>query len=296
MHKMVQRLLIFFIGLPLVIVMVYFLPHYHHLVLNLAVILFSALGALEFAAMLENKQLFVSRGEALVLGALLPAAETLVLACTGAPGSAALIPAAFLAAGVFRTLAAGACSRAAALDGFISRLGAGFAVMLYPGMLLSWLVKMSGWEHSEIIISVFLLTAMGNDSAAWAAGMLFGKGNQGVVPASPNKSVAGFIGGTIASMSVGAGAALLLPAVFVPRFESAAVLSSPLAAGILLGLFSGAAAALGDLAESAIKRSSGSKDSGRIMLGRGGVLDSIDSIALAAPVFYLVFSLLFKQS
>jgi len=58
-------------------------------------------------------------------------------------------------------------------------------------------------------------------------------------------------------------------------------------------LISGAAAALGDLCESAIKRGAEYKDSGRLIPGRGGVLDSVDSIALAAPAFYFTWTLLF---
>jgi phosphatidate cytidylyltransferase len=291
MRKMLQRLLVFFIGLPLVILIVYFLPHYHHLALNITVMVFSALGALELSTMLGKKQLVISKTGALVLGVLMPLAETLTRSFNWSNG----IPAVFLMAGVCWILVSGVFCSAETLDRFINRLAAGFAVLIYPGLLLEWIIKMGRWEQAEIIISVFLLTAISNDSAAWAAGMLFGRGNQGLIPASPNKSIAGFIGGTIASIAVGTGAARLLPGIFVPRFDSAAVLSSPLGAGFLLGLCSGVAAALGDLAESAIKRSCGSKDSGRIMLGRGGILDSIDSIALAAPVFYLVFSLLFKQ-
>jgi phosphatidate cytidylyltransferase len=291
MKKMIQRLLIFCIGLPLVIVIVYFLPHYHHLALNLAVIIFSALGALELAAMLGKKQLVISKTAALILGALMPLAETLTLSFNWHKGTAA----AFLMAGICWVLVSGVFCRAEALDRFINRLAAGFAILIYPGLLLSWIIKMGGWKQAEMVISVFLLICMGNDSAAWAAGTLFGRGNQGIIPVSPNKSVAGFIGGTIVSIMISAGAALLFPGIFVPRFDSRAIISSAPGAGIILGLCSGIAAALGDLAESAIKRSSGSKDSGRMMLGRGGILDSIDSIALAAPVFYLVFSLLFTR-
>ena len=291
MQKMIQRLLVFCIGLPLVIVIVYFLPQYHHLALNLTVTVFSALGALEFSKMLEKKRLSITGVEALILGALAPAAETLAISFQWGQWSAE----AFCTAGVCWMLASGIFRRAEALENFINRLAAGLAVLIYPGLPLAWIVKMGGWNRAEIIIAVFLLTAMGNDSAAWAAGMLFGRGNKGLIPASPNKSAAGFIGGTAASVLVGAGAALLVPGVFTPRFDSVFFVSSPLGAGILLGFCSGRAAALGDLGESAIKRSSGSKDSGRIMLGRGGILDSIDSIALAAPVFYLAFRLLFKQ-
>jgi phosphatidate cytidylyltransferase len=64
-------------------------------------------------------------------------------------------------------------------------------------------------------------------------------------------------------------------------------------AGALLGFGAGIAAILGDLCESAIKRSADVKDSGSLILGRGGALDSIDSLALAAPVYYLLYQVLF---
>lgn len=50
---------------------------------------------------------------------------------------------------------------------------------------------------------------------------------------------------------------------------------------------------VGDLTESVLKRSSGIKDSGKIIPGRGGILDSIDSIVVSAPIFYLLVSILF---
>jgi len=178
------------------------------------------------------------------------------------------------------------------LDKFLNRLAAGLAVLLYPGMLMAWLVRMSRWEKdSTVIILTFLAAVFANDSMAWLAGKLFGKGNQGVVPVSPKKSLAGFIGGTLTAVIVGLGAALLFPEIFVPEYQS--IPGSLPITGALLGFLTGVAATFGDLGESAIKRSSGFKDSGNIIPGRGGVLDSIDSIALAAPVFYLAFSLLF---
>jgi phosphatidate cytidylyltransferase len=158
-------------------------------------------------------------------------------------------------------------------------------VLIYPGALLAWVCGMGTWD-SEIIL-LFLLIPMANDGTAWAAGMLFGKGNQGIVPVSPNKSIAGFIGGLLASVLVGALAVLFLPDIFRPKLES------PAMAGVLLGLITGIFANLGDLCESAVKRSAGYKDSGKMFPGRGGMLDSVDSIAMAAPAFYFAFKILF---
>jgi phosphatidate cytidylyltransferase len=159
-------------------------------------------------------------------------------------------------------------------------------------MLISWMVRLSQWgESSGVIILTFLAIVFCTDGAAWAAGMLLGKGNQGLIPASPNKSVAGFIGGIVISAVLGGLAAIFWPEIFIPVCDLFSGI--PFAAGFLLGLVTGAVTTLGDLAESAIKRSSGLKDSGTIIPGRGGALDSIDSITLAAPVFYLAYCLIF---
>jgi phosphatidate cytidylyltransferase len=197
---------------------------------------------------------------------------------------------------VFAVLAAGAAwmlisrlfSSEKDLDHFIGRIAAGFAILVYPGVFMGWIVRLGLFPRAEIVILTFLLCVFANDSLAWAAGMLFGRQNRGLIPVSPNKSVAGFIGGFAASALVGAGGALLFPEAFSPRYISA------LPAGLVLGLASGIAGSLGDLGESAIKRSAGVKDSGFLIPGRGGVLDSIDSLSLAAPVFYLIFRLLFR--
>jgi phosphatidate cytidylyltransferase len=285
MKKILTRLMVFCFGVPLLAGIVLLLPYYHYLAINLLVVMVSTLGAMEFSTMLAQKQLFISKTAAAILGALPP---ILMILIVNFKLSELLIPG-LIAAVVTWLLLSGIFARGEALDNFINRLVAGFAVLLYPGMLIAWVVRLGQWgESSSIIILAFLAIVFFTDGAAWAAGMLFGKGNQGLVPVSPQKSVAGFIGGTVISGVLGGVAALFWPEIFRPMynlFEGAA--------GFVLGLVTGAATTLGDLAESAIKRSSGLKDSGSIIPGRGGVLDSIDSITLAAPVFYLVYCLLF---
>jgi len=66
--QVIQRLMIFFIGLPLFVSMIFFLPQYNHLVLNIFVVIFSSVGAVEFALMLRAKGFPVYLGEAAVLG------------------------------------------------------------------------------------------------------------------------------------------------------------------------------------------------------------------------------------
>jgi phosphatidate cytidylyltransferase len=282
--KLIQRLLIFFVGIPAVAALVVFLPQYNHLAVNIAVIAVSSIGAAEFALMLRKKGFFVHTAEAAVLGALSPLSMTLSVSFDI---SSQLTPVFFivgaswlLVSGIFRH-DNGDFSRV------LYRLAAGFSVLMYPGHFLSWVIRMSLFKHSIAIILIFILTVMVNDSAAWAFGMLFGKNNRGIFAVSPNKSVAGFAAGLLASVAVCTGAVYLLPGAFdpdkLPRLPG----------GIFLGLFSGIAVTLGDLSESAIKRSCDTKDSGFLIPGRGGMLDSVDSVAFTAPVFFMLYRFFF---
>ncbi|MDR2246642.1 MAG: phosphatidate cytidylyltransferase, partial [Treponema sp.] len=164
----------------------------------------------------------------------------------------------------------------------------GLAVMIYPGFFMCWIIQMARFLHADLVILGFFFIVVASDSAAWAIGMLFGGNNRGILPASPNKSVAGFIGGFAGSILIGLGAARFFPVAF-----SSSILPS-LWAGVILGFVSVVAASLGDLAESVMKRSSSIKDSGGLIPGRGGVLDSIDSLAMAAPVYYGLYRFLFR--
>jgi phosphatidate cytidylyltransferase len=284
MKKLIQRLLVFFIGVPLVIVIVVGLPQKNHLAVNIITILLSALGALEFSVMLKRKSFRLHPAKAVILGALGPLAMTLIVSF-GITGE--LVPAAFILGAIWCLLSGIFVSREGLAE-VIGHVTAGFSVMIYPGLFMIWIVRMTRLPYADKVILLFLLTVFANDSAAWAAGMLLGRGNRGIIPASPNKSAAGFVGGLAASILAGLAAVFLFRRAFIPR-----LLPFP-AAGIILGLLSGIAASFGDLAESAMKRSSDIKDSGTIIPGRGGVLDTIDSIALTAPVYYGLYWVLFK--
>ena len=280
MGKIIKRLLVFVIGVPAFVFVINYLPYLNNLVFNVVVIIFSALGAVEFAAIIEKKQLRVSKIEAVIFGSFVPLVFTLTI-CFNFPQ---WISPLFIMTGVSWIILSLVFTSQANMENVINRFAGCFSVMIYPGLFMSWLVKMSVWKTSGAIL-LFMLISFANDSAAWLAGSLLGAKNKGIFPASPNKSIAGFIGGLIGALIISIGAVFLTPSVFQGNINFVKV--------IILGVITAIFGSLGDLAESAIKRSADVKDSGNLMLGRGGILDSIDSVTFSAPVYFLLFNLLF---
>lgn len=111
------------------------------------------------------------------------------------------------------------------------------------------------------------------DSGAWLFGSRIG-GPKLAPTISPGKTWAGFWGGL--------GCVVVLGVVAVPVFGVGWSQAPALVAATVLA---GLASVVGDLFESVIKRHSGAKDSGYLVPGHGGVLDRIDSVVAAVPVF-----------
>ncbi|GJL95947.1 MAG: phosphatidate cytidylyltransferase [Hyphococcus sp.] len=111
-----------------------------------------------------------------------------------------------------------------------------------------------------------------NDVAQFTWGKLFGKHK--IMPkVSPKKTWEGFLGGLV---STAIGAAIAGPFLTPLSVPYAAV------AGAMIAI----AGFLGDVTISAFKRDLGVKDSGGLIPGHGGILDRVDSLTYAAPVFY----------
>lgn len=115
------------------------------------------------------------------------------------------------------------------------------------------------------------------DSGAYFAGKRYGKRKMAPT-VSPNKTVEGLIGGLITAVLVTLLGAKLLA---IP-FASIGMLS-------FIAIVTSFSSVLGDLAESMFKRVAGVKDSGRILPGHGGILDRIDSLTAAFPVFAVLY-------
>ncbi len=163
----------------------------------------------------------------------------------------------------------------------VAKIQAGLMICVYclsyaPAILS---LKIPGFEgQNSRLLFFFVLVVQLNDVLQFAWGKLLGR--RVIAPAiSPSRTWEGFIGG-VASTSL-IGAALWWATPFEPW--QAAGLSAVIA---VMGF-------AGGMTMSAIKRDRGVKDYGTLVVGHGGVLDRIDSICFAAPVFYHLTRYLF---
>ncbi len=151
-------------------------------------------------------------------------------------------------------------------------------IAVYLPFLAGFVALLASPADGDLRVLVMLAGVVLSDTGGYVAGVLFGK--HAMAPTvSPKKSWEGLAGSMVAA-SVG-GALLLL---FL--FEI------PLWLGALFGLAVSAAAVLGDLGESLIKRDLGVKDMSNLLPGHGGLMDRLDSIVFAAPTAYVLLILM----
>ncbi len=125
-----------------------------------------------------------------------------------------------------------------------------------------------------LLFYVFMLTSL-SDTAAYYSGRQWGK-HPLAVSLSPKKTVEGLIGGIVVASIAG-----IIIAYFIPQLHSLVKQLIMFVFGIFIILVG----MLGDLFESLIKRQVNVKDSGSLLPGHGGVLDRVDSLCSAMPVF-----------
>jgi len=145
-----------------------------------------------------------------------------------------------------------------------------FYIVLLPWFAVHVLDQPQGLQWFLALLWV----VFAGDILAYFAGKQFGE--RKILPSiSPKKTFAGAYGGVLGSLLAGLSCSLFVNSV-------------PIWVWLLLGPLAGVVAQLGDFSESLFKRVADVKDSGHIMPGHGGVLDRIDGVLFAAPLFYIV--------
>lgn len=163
-------------------------------------------------------------------------------------------------------------------DRFAGRCGMTLFASMYLGKLLSYFVLLRGAPHGMALTAwVIVLVALTD-----IFGMVFGVrfGHTKMAPRlSPHKTWEGAIGAFLVATAAGVAMS------FIPQ------IGEPWWLGLALGAVTSAAAEVGDLFESALKRNAQIKDSGQIIGGHGGVLDRFDSYLVAGVVAYTLLGL-----
>ncbi|WP_334320341.1 phosphatidate cytidylyltransferase [Gilliamella apicola] len=146
-----------------------------------------------------------------------------------------------------------------------------YSISFIPALLI---LPIDHYQDRNLLLIAFLVFVVElSDVLQYVFGKLFGK--HSISPnLSPSKTIEGFIGGILSASLIGACLWWVTPFSFI----QAGLISLMIT---LLGF-------LGGLVMSAIKRDRGLKDWGKLISGHGGVLDRLDSICFAAPIFFHV--------
>lgn len=240
-------------------------------VCGLTVVLFSILGLYEFFTMLEKKNIKIYKYFGIGMGIIIPLSVTFNFELTK-NWELLFIVLALLFLIIMQL-------RRRENSGTIVDISTTLFGILYIAWFLSFMIKIRYLPGGlGFFVSVILITKLG-DIGAYLIGSRFGK--KPLIPRiSPNKSIEGSIGGLFFSI---AGALISKPFLNFSYFHL-----------VLIGLFLGILAQLGDLSESLLKRDCQVKDSGRIFPGMGGALDILDSLLFTAPAFYFYIITIIK--
>ncbi len=270
MKGITKRLITAFVAIPLLIVLVVCLPHANYLAFCIFIMALAVLGSMEMHSLLskdKEKLLFTSYS-----GALLPLAQYVQFRYFPETELTFYTLMFLIGLTLFLEIFTGAKDNFA---GTWERNSKTVLNIIYPGLFASFIIRLAFMQHAAWFILFFFLLVFSSDTFAYFFGMALGRNNKGVIKVSPNKSIAGFVGGLLVPAIFGSLSSVLFPEVFAYSIVD----------GFILGIGTAALGVVGDLIESSFKRSAEVKDSGTLIPGRGGILDSVDSIIMAAPVY-----------
>jgi len=166
--------------------------------------------------------------------------------------------------------------------GYHRDMMAGTLIAVYVPFLASFAAMLAAPDDGAVRVLVALAAVVLSDTGGYVSGVAFGR--HPLAPSvSPKKTWEGLAGSLVVTAL---GSAVLL----------ALLLRVEWWWGLVFGIAVSAAAVLGDLAESLLKRDLGVKDMSTLLPGHGGLMDRLDSILFAAPTAYLLLSLMAPAS
>lgn len=269
-----QRIVTGFVGIVSLLLIILFLPYQHHLAFSLVILAAALIGSMEMHRMLVHDRPEMRLPLPSWAGAVLPVAAYIEYSIAG---NNSIILYTLIALMSLSFMIETITGHHDSYQGSRERMAFTLVQIFYPNLFAIFFVRMCFLENAWMWMLSFFLTVFSSDTFAYFFGRAFGKNNKGIVKVSPNKSVAGFIAGALVPAII-----FTLLAFFFDNYGL-----SPLE-GFAIGLLTAFAAICGDLIESAFKRSANLKDSGGVIPGRGGVMDSIDSLIMAAPIYIAI--------
>jgi phosphatidate cytidylyltransferase len=177
------------------------------------------------------------------------------------------------------------CTFSSTLEMVLADAAVSIFCFFYAGLTLLAVPALREEPNGPSLVTFLLCVVWAGDIVALYVGQTLGR-HKLAPRLSPNKTWEGALG-SVAGSLLAVGGLLALEHLLTVRFDSAK-LSYPEEVWywLLLAVVVNVAAQVGDLTESALKRSVGVKDSGTLLPGHGGVLDRIDALLLAAPVLW----------
>lgn len=164
--------------------------------------------------------------------------------------------------------------------------------LMYIGFTLVALPALHGQADGPSLVAFLMCAVWAGDSLALYTGKLLGK-HKLAPKISPKKTWEG-AAGSVAGSLIATGILLWISSLLQARDIAVLVYPEESWFWLLLAVVVNVAAQVGDLVESALKRSVGVKDSGNLLPGHGGILDRIDALLLAAPVLW--YALVLRQA